>query len=51
MMASGSNLMAKLVEEPKGVHSYAIADLNGPHLQTQHMADGKISLTLNLNKM
>jgi hypothetical protein len=32
----------------EGVGSFAIADLNGLHMQTRHLADGKISVTLKM---
>jgi hypothetical protein len=34
-----------------GAGSFAIANLNGPHMQTQHLADGKISLTLKMREI
>ena len=45
------NLLAKLTGEgADDGSSFAIADLNAPHMQTQHLPDGKISLTLKVNE-
>ena len=45
------NLLAKLTgEQGDEGSSFAIADLNAPHMQTQHLPDGKIALTLKVNE-
>ena len=45
------NLLSKLTgENADEGSSFAIADLNASHMQTQHLPDGKISLTLKVNE-
>ena len=49
--ATSCNLLSKLTgEAAQEGSSFAIADLNAPHMQTQHLPDGKISLTLKVNE-
>ena len=48
---ASQNLLSKLTgENADEGSSFAIADLTASHMQTQHMPDGKISLTLKVNE-
>ena len=48
---ASQNLLSKLTgEHADEGSSFAIADLSASHMQTQHLPDGKISLTLKVNE-